>query len=167
MFFFVSLDMQQVLGYDALKAGTSYLPLAGGIIVSAGMASGLVTRFGFKPILVLGMVLTAGGLVWFAQISANGSYLGDILFPSLLSAFGLGFAFVAMTVAAVAGVEGHEAGLASGMINTSQQVGGALGLAILAAVANSRTDSAAPAGRPMPGAPTQGVHTAPLGRARV
>jgi hypothetical protein len=87
------------------------------------------------------MVLTAVGLLWFAQISASGSYLADILGPSVLSAFGLGFAFVAMTVAAVAGVEGHEAGLASGLINTSQQVGGALGLAVLAAIANSRTDS--------------------------
>src|SRR3954447_10671420 len=160
MFFFISLYMQQVLGYDALKAGISYLPLAGGIIVSAGMASGLVTRFGFKPILVLGMVLTAGGLVWFAQISANGSYLGDILFPSLLSAFGLGFAFVSMTVAAVAGVEGHEAGLASGLINTSQQVGGALGLAILAAIANSHTDSLISDGVARAQALTEGFSTA-------
>jgi EmrB/QacA subfamily drug resistance transporter len=160
MFFFVSLYMQQVLGYDALKAGISYLPLAGGIIISAGMASGLVTRFGFKPILVLGMVLTAGGLVWFAQISANGSYLGDILFPSLLSAFGLGFAFVSMTVAAVAGVEGHEAGLASGLINTSQQVGGALGLAILAAVANSKTDNLVGDGVARAQALTEGFSTA-------
>src|SRR3954452_9858316 len=160
MFFFVSLYMQQVLGYDALKAGVSYLPLAGGIIVSAGMASGLVTRFGFTPILVLGMVLTAGGLVWFAQISANGSYLGDILFPSLLSAFGLGFAFVSMTVAAVAGVEGHEAGLASGLINTSQQVGGALGLAILAAIANSHTDSLISDGVARAQALTEGFSTA-------
>ncbi|WP_028061627.1 MFS transporter [Candidatus Solirubrobacter pratensis] len=160
MFFFVSLYMQQVLGYDALKAGVSYLPLAGGIIVSAGMASGLVTRFGFKPILVLGMVLTAGGLVWFAQISAGGSYLGDILFPSLLSAFGLGFAFVSMTVAAVAGVEGHEAGLASGLINTSQQIGGALGLAILAAIANSRTDSLLGDGTARAQALTEGFGTA-------
>jgi predicted MFS family arabinose efflux permease len=160
MFFFVSLYMQQVLGYDALKAGISYLPLAGGIIVSAGMASGLVTRFGFKPILVLGMVLTAGGLVWFAQISANGSYVGDILFPSLLSAFGLGFAFVSMTVAAVAGVEGHEAGLASGLINTSQQVGGALGLAILAAIANSKTDNLVGDGVARAQALTEGFSTA-------
>ena len=160
MFFFVSLYMQQVLGYDALKAGISYLPLAVGIIISAGMASGLVTRFGFKPILVLGMVLTAGGLVWFAQISANGSYLGDILFPSLLSAFGLGFAFVSMTVAAVAGVEGHEAGLASGLINTSQQVGGALGLAILAAVANSKTDNLIGDGVARAQALTEGFSTA-------
>jgi EmrB/QacA subfamily drug resistance transporter len=160
MFFFVSLYMQQVLGWDALKSGVSYLPLAGGIIVSAGLASGLVTRFGFKPILVAGMVLTAGGLIWFAQISAGGSYLGDILFPSLISAFGLGFAFVAMTVAAVSGVDGHEAGLASGLINTSQQVGGALGLAILAAIANSRTDTLLGDGTARAQALTEGFGTA-------
>ena len=141
MFFFISLYMQQVLGYDPLKAGVAYLPLAGGIIVSAGVASTLITRFGVKPVLVLGLVLIAIGLIWFAQISPDGTYVGDILFPSLIAAFGLGFAFVPMTVAAVAGVEPHEAGLASGLINTSQQVGGALGLAILAAVANSKTDS--------------------------
>jgi EmrB/QacA subfamily drug resistance transporter len=141
MFFFISLYMQQVLGYSAIKAGLSYLPLAGGIIVSAGFASGLVTRFGFKPVLVTGMVLIAIALVWFAQVDVGGSYLGDILFPSLIAAVGLGFAFVPMTIGAVAGVEPHEAGLASGLINTSQQVGGALGLAILASIANSRTDS--------------------------
>ena len=140
MFFFVSLYMQQVLGYDALKAGVSYLPLALGIIVSAGVASQLVTRIGFKPVFVAGLVLTAGGLGWFAQMSPDGSYVGDILFPSLLSAVGLGFAFVPMTIAAVAGVQEREAGLASGLINTSQQIGGALGLAILASVANTRTD---------------------------
>jgi predicted MFS family arabinose efflux permease len=142
MFFFISLYMQQVLGYDALKAGISYLPLAGGIIVSAGAASSLVTRFGFKPVLISGLLLTAGGLVWFAQVSPTGSYVGDILFPSLLAAFGLGLAFVPMTIAAVAGVRPDEAGLASGLINTSQQVGGALGLAILATIANGRTEDA-------------------------
>ena len=147
MFFFVSLYMQQVLGYDALKTGVSYLPLAGGIIVSAGLASTLVTRFGFKPVLVAGLILTAGGLIWFAQIPPDGTYARDILGPSLLSAFGLGFAFVPMTVAAVAGVRQDEAGLASGLINTSQQVGGALGLAILAAIANSRTDNVMSAAR--------------------
>ena len=105
MFFFISLYMQQVLGYDALKAGLSYLPLAVGIIVSAGLASGLTTRFGFKPVLIAGLLLTAGGLVWFSQVSPDGSYVSDILFPSLLAAVGLGFAFVPMTVAAVAGVE--------------------------------------------------------------
>jgi MFS family permease len=164
MFFFVSLYMQQVLGYDALKAGLSYLPLAVGIIVSAGVASQLVTQFGFKPVLIAGLVLTAGGLVWFAQISPQGTYVGDILFPSLLSAVGLGLAFVPMTIAAVAGVEPDEAGLASGLINTSQQVGGALGLAILAAIANGRTDDelAAAGGDPqaLPAALTEGFQSA-------
>jgi EmrB/QacA subfamily drug resistance transporter len=160
MFFFISLYMQQVLGYDPLKAGVSYLPLAGGIIVAAGMASQLVTRYGVKPVLVSGLLLTAGGLVWFAQISVGGSYLSDILGPSLLSAFGLGLAFVSMTVAAVAGVEAHESGLASGLINTSQQVGGALGLAILAAVSDSRRDSVLASVHSLPVALTDGFRTA-------
>jgi len=156
--------MQQVLGYSAIKSGLSYLPLAGGIIVSAGIASGLVTRFGFKPILTTGLVLTAIGLVWFSQVEVGGSYLGDILFPSLIAAVGLGFAFVPMTIAAVSGVEPHETGLASGLINTSQQVGGALGLAILASIANSRTDSlmadAGGAAAALPNALTEGFQLA-------
>src|SRR3712207_5139702 len=89
MFFFISLYMQQVLGYSALKAGLSYLPLAGGIIVSAGIASALTTRIGFKPVLVTGLLLTAAGLVWFSQVSVDGGYVSDILFPSLLAAVGL------------------------------------------------------------------------------
>jgi EmrB/QacA subfamily drug resistance transporter len=141
MFFFISLYMQQVLGYDALKAGLAYLPLTAGIIVSAGVASQLVTRNGFKPVFVAGLILTAIGLAWFSQVSVDGGYVSDILFPSLITAVGLGFAFVPMTIAAVAGVSPEQAGLASGLINTSQQVGGALGLAILASVATSRTDS--------------------------
>ncbi len=141
MFFFISLYMQQVLGYDALKAGFAYLPLALTIIVSAGVASQLTTRLGFKPVLIAGLLLVAAGLVWFGQVSVDGGYLTDVLGPSLLAAAGLGFAFVPVTIAAVAGVREADSGLASGLINTSQQVGGALGLAILAAVANSRTDS--------------------------
>ncbi|HEX2393617.1 MAG TPA: MFS transporter [Solirubrobacterales bacterium] len=137
MFFFISLYMQQVLGYSPIKAGLSYLPLAVSIIVSAGLASQLVTKVGFKPILAAGMALIAIGLVWFSQISADGSFLADILGPSLFAAVGLGFAFVPVTIAAVSGIEDREQGLASGLINTSQQVGGALGLAILAAIANS------------------------------
>ena len=162
MFFFISLYMQQVLGFDALEAGLAYLPLAIGIIISAGIASQLVTRFGVKPVLISGLLLTAVGLLWFSQISPGGSYVGDILFPSLIAAFGLGFAFVPMTVAAVSGVEPHEAGLASGLINTSQQVGGALGLAILAAIANSRTDSLAESGTALPVALTEGFQSALL-----
>jgi EmrB/QacA subfamily drug resistance transporter len=160
MFFFISLYMQQVLGFDALEAGLAYLPLAVGIIISAGLASQLTTRFGFKPVLIAGLVLTAGGLVWFSQVSPGGSYVGDVLFPSLLAAVGLGFAFVPMTIAAVSGVEPHEAGLASGLINTSQQIGGALGLAILATIANSRTDDVAASGNALPVALTEGFQSA-------
>jgi EmrB/QacA subfamily drug resistance transporter len=140
MFFFLSLYMQQVLGYDALKTGVSYLPLALMIIASAGVASQLTTRIGFKPVLTAGMLMLAGGLVWFSQVNAGGSYLGDVLFPSLVVGFGLGLAFVSVTIAAVMGTKPGEAGLASGLINTSQQVGGALGLAILSAIATARTN---------------------------
>src|SRR4051812_9329229 len=142
MFFFISLYMQQVLGYSAIHAGLSYLPLALTIIVTAGVASQLVTKVGFKPVLAAGMVFIAAGLFWFSQVSVGGGFLTDILGPSLLAAAGLGFAFVTSTIAAVSGVDADEAGLASGLINTSQQVGGALGLAVLAAVATSVTTDA-------------------------
>jgi MFS family permease len=113
-----------------------------GIIISAGVGSQLVTRIGFKPVLIGGLLLIAGALVWFSQVpAAGGSFSADVLGPSLLAAFGLGFSFVSVTIGAVTGVKPHEAGLASGLINTSQQIGGALGLAILATVANSRTQA--------------------------
>ena len=142
MFFFVSLYMQQILGFSPLEAGVAYLPLSVGIIGAAGAASVLTTRIGFKPVFIGGLVLVAIGLAWFSQVSVGGSYVGDVLFPSILAALGLGFVFVAMTIAAVTGVADEDAGLASGLINTSQQVGGALGLAILATVANGVTDGA-------------------------
>jgi len=142
MFFFISLYLQNVLHYSPIKAGLSYLPLSVGIILSAGAASQLVTRVGFKPPLIAGLLLVAGGLLWFSQVpGAGGSFAADVLGPSLLAAVGLGLAFVPVTIAAVTGTDPQEAGLASGLINTSQQVGGALGLAILATVANSRTQS--------------------------
>jgi EmrB/QacA subfamily drug resistance transporter len=140
MFFFITLYMQQVLGYSAIKAGLSYLPLALMIIVASGIASQLVTRVGFKPVLAAGMAMIAAALVWFSQVSVGGGFVTDILGPSLLAATGLGFAFVTTTIAAVSGVRDQESGLASGLINTSQQIGGALGLAVLATIANSRTD---------------------------
>ena len=106
-----------------------------------------MTRIGFKPTLIAGLLLIAGGLLWFSRVRApGGSYAADVLGPSLLAAVGLGFSFVPVTIAAVTGTRAHEAGLASGLINTSQQVGGALGLAILATVANSRTESLMRAG---------------------
>jgi EmrB/QacA subfamily drug resistance transporter len=152
MFFFVSLYMQQVLGFDALEAGLAYLPLAVTIIISAGVASQLVTRLGFKPVLIFGLVLVMLGLVWFAQVSPDGSYVGDVLFPSLVAGAGLGFSFVPVTIGAVAGTTATTSGLASGLINTSQQVGGALGLAVLSTIAFSGLTE----GRPDPVALTDG-----------
>jgi EmrB/QacA subfamily drug resistance transporter len=139
MFFFISLYLQNVLGFSPIKTGLSYLPLAVTIILTAGVASRLVTRVGFKPTLIAGLLFVAAGLAWFAQVSPHGSYASDVLGPSLLAAVGLGLSFVTVTIAAVTGTTPHTAGLASGLINTAQQVGGALGLAILATVANSRT----------------------------
>jgi len=139
MFFFVTLYMQQVLHYGPIHAGLSYLPLSVAIVVSAGLGGQLVTRFGFKPILATGMASVSVGLLWFSGISVGGSFVGDILGPSLLAAIGLGLGFVTSTIAAVAGVEAREQGLASGLINTSQQFGGAIGLAVLSAIATSRT----------------------------
>ena len=164
MFFFLSRYMQQVLGYDALKAGLSYLPLALAIIVSAGIASQLVTKLGFKPVLVAGLVLVAIGLLWFSQVPVDGSYVGDLLGPMVLAAIGLGFAFVPVTIAAVSSISADDSGLASGLINTSQQIGVALGLAILGTIASSRTtDLVADAqGDPsaLPGALTEGFQLA-------
>jgi EmrB/QacA subfamily drug resistance transporter len=142
MFFFISLYLQDVMHYSPIKTGISYLPLAVGIIISAGAAAQLVTRVGFKSPLIAGMLLIAAGLFWFSQVpGTGGSFAADVLGPSLLAAVGLGLSFVPVTIAAVTGTKPHEAGLASGLINTSEQVGGALGLAILATVANSRTQS--------------------------
>ena len=169
MFFFITLYMQQVLGYSAIEAGLAYLPLAVTIIIAAAIASQLVTRIGFKPVLAAGMALIAAALVWFSQVSVGGSFVSDILGPSLLAATGLGFAFVTTTIAAVSGVRDQESGLASGLINTSQQIGGALGLAVLATIANSRTDDvmASAGGDPsaLTNALTEGFQAAFLGGA--
>ena len=160
MFFFISLYMQQVLGYSPIHAGLSYLPLALTIMVAAGLGGQLVTRFGFKPILALGMLLVAAGLAWFSGVSVGGSFLADILGPSLLAAMGLGFGFVTSTIAAVSGGKENEQGLASGLINTSQQIGGALGLAVLSTIATTRTHDVLATGVPLPHALNEGFQSA-------
>jgi EmrB/QacA subfamily drug resistance transporter len=166
MFFFISLYMQQVLGYSPIHAGLSYLPLAVTIIIAAGLGGQLVTRFGFKPILAAGMLCVALGLLWFSRVSVGGGFLTDILGPSLLAAIGLGFGFVTSTIAAVSGVREREQGLASGLINTSQQIGGALGLAVLSTIATSRTHHAMATGTSsLHHALTEGFQSAFLGGA--
>ena len=163
---FISLYMQQVLGYSPIHAGLSYLPLAVTIILAAGIGGELVTRFGFKPILAVGMLSVSAGLLWFSQVSVGGGFLTDILGASLLAAIGLGLGFVTTTIAAVSGVEDREQGVASGLINTSQQIGGALGLAVLSTIATTRTDHVMATGHStLPNALTEGFQSAFLGGA--
>src|ERR1019366_9919427 len=135
------LYLQQVLGYSPIKAGLAFLPMTLCIVAGSTLASRVVTRIGPKHLLVAGLLFQTVGLVWFTDISAGGGYLAEVLVPSLLVAIGIGLAFAPATIAAVAGVDRHEAGLASGLVNTSRLVGGALGLAILAALATSRTNN--------------------------
>ena len=160
MFLMLTLYMQQVLGYSAMKTGVAYLAVAGTAILWSAVAAQLVTRVGVKPVLVAGMAFLTAGLVYFTQVSVGGSYLGDLLPGFLLIGVGIGFAFVPISIAALAGVQASEAGLASGLINTSQQIGGALGIAALSTIATSRTDDAVAAGSALPVALVDGFHGA-------
>ena len=148
MFFLLSLYMQQVLGFTPLKTGIGYLAVALTAVVASGAAQALVTKTGVKPALLAGLALVGGGLLYFTQISANGSYFSDLFPGFIILGIGLGFTFVPISIAALAGVTGRDAGLASGLINTSQQIGGALGLAILTTVATSHITKLAPDGNP-------------------
>jgi hypothetical protein len=141
MFLMLTLYMQQVLDYSPLGTGVAYLAVAGTTIVWSAVAANLVTRVGVKPVLVAGMAFLTGGLLYFTQVSVGGTYLGDLLPGFLLIAIGMGFSFVPISIAALAGVQPSEAGLASGLINTSQQIGGALGIAALSAIATSTTEA--------------------------
>jgi len=160
MFFFISLYLQRVLGYSPLKTGFAYLPLAVTIFLSAGAASALVQRLGVRTVLVTGLGFVTVGLLLFARVDVGGSYLGDVLVPSVMVAVGLGFSFVSQTLAATNGVRASEAGLASGLINTSQQVGGALGLAVLSTLATTRTQDVAATGATAPAALVEGFQLA-------
>jgi EmrB/QacA subfamily drug resistance transporter len=146
MFFLLSLYMQQVIGFSALETGFGYLAVALTAVLASGLAQALVTKIGVKPALVIGMLTLALGLFYFTQISVDGSYVNDLLPGFILIGVGLGFSFVPVSIAALAGIESHDAGLASGLINTNQQIGGAIGLAILTTVATTRTDDELAAG---------------------
>ena len=160
MFLMLTLYMQQVLGYSPMRTGVAYLAVAGTAIVWSAVAAQLVTRIGVKPVLVAGMVTLAAGLVYFTQVSVDGSYVSDLLPGFLLIGIGIGFSFVPISIAALAGVEAAEAGLASGLINTSQQIGGALGIAALSTIATSQTESSVAAGTTVPAALVDGFTAA-------
>jgi EmrB/QacA subfamily drug resistance transporter len=160
MFLMLTLYMQQVLGYSPLETGIGYLAVAGTAIIWANVAAAAVTRIGVKPALVFGMSLMTVGLLYFTQVSVDGSYWKDLFPGFLIIGLGLPFAFVPVTIAAVAGTKPQEAGLASGLINTSQQIGGAVGIAILSTVAVSTTTDDLSSGVAQPSALTNGFQAA-------
>ncbi len=145
MWYFVTLYLQNVLGYSPLRAGFAFLPMTVLIVICSRFAGSLVSRRGPWGMLAAGMSMIAVGLALFSQVSPDGTYLGDVLAPSLLCAAGIGFSFVPVTIAATSGVAASESGLASGLVNTSRQVGGSLGLAVLATLATARTADVAAA----------------------
>ncbi|MGH3064854.1 MAG: DHA2 family efflux MFS transporter permease subunit [Gaiellaceae bacterium] len=160
MFLMLTLYMQQVLGLSPLRTGFGYLAVAGTAIIWANVAAAAVTRVGVKPALVFGMSVMTVGLLYFTQVSADGSYWADLFPGFLIIGLGMPFAFVAITIAAVAGTKPQEAGLASGLINTSQQIGGAVGIAILTTIAVSTTEDAVATGSQQPVALTDGFQAA-------
>jgi len=150
MFFFLTLFVQNVWGYDALRTGISYLPMVGMILVSAGVASQLVARIGARPLMIGGSVIATGGMFWLSRITEHSHYVSGLLGPMMLTATGLGLIFVPLSLIALTKVATNDTGVASSLLNTGQQVGGALGLAVLgtvawSAVANSLHKQAAAA----------------------
>ena len=135
MFFFLTVFMQAVWGYSALKTGVAYLPLTAAIMVASGAAAQLVSRIGARPLLLAGAPATGGGLYWLSRLSEHGSYAGAVLGPMLVIAVGLGLLFVPLTLVAMSRVADEESGVAASLRNTGQQVGGSIGLAVLGTVA--------------------------------
>jgi MFS family permease len=152
------LFTQTVLGYSAIRAGIAYLPFAVGVVIASALASPLVARIGPRPLILAGSAMVAGGMFWFSRLTEHAGYASHLLGPQLVSSFGLGFVFVPMALVALHNVAEQDSGVASSLLNAAQQVGGAIGLALLGtvawtAVANSvRTQvaAAAKAGRPLP-----------------
>jgi len=140
-FFLLTLYVQQVLGYSAIKTGVTFVVTAGSAVLWAGLAQSLTTRLGVKPVLAAGFVAMTAGALYYTQITPHGSFVRELLPGYLLIGFGLPFTFIPVSIAALAGVDYDEAGLASGLINTTQQIGGAVGIAVCASVKQSRINS--------------------------
>jgi EmrB/QacA subfamily drug resistance transporter len=141
MFYFASLYMQEILGYKPLKAGFAFVPFTIGIIIGAGASQALIRRIGIRAVTFAGITMGTVGLLYFARLPADGSYVRDLLPTIVVVSIGMGMTFVPLTLLATTNVQSEDAGLASGLFNTSQQVGGALGLAILSTLAASRTSN--------------------------
>ncbi|MCP2317740.1 drug resistance transporter, EmrB/QacA subfamily [Nocardia amikacinitolerans] len=162
MFFFLTLYMQNVLGYSPIEAGAAYLPVTAGIGIAAGVSARLFDRIGTRPVIVGGGLIAATAMFYLSRIPVDGAYLPDLLPGLLIVSIGLGAVFVGVTTAANAGVPSDRAGLAAGLLNSSQQLGAALGLAILTAIATSRTNDLLAARVPQPEAFTSGFQRALL-----
>jgi len=162
MFFYATLYMQEILHYSPLKAGAAYLPITAGFAVAGGMASQLVTRIGTRPVVVAGCLIAGAGIYYVSRVPLHGSYVSDLLPGFLVMSLGAGSVFVSVTAAANAGVPSDKAGLAAGLLNSSQQIGSALGLAILSAVAITRTSHLIAAQVPPTVASDAGYHQALL-----
>jgi MFS family permease len=162
MFFFLTLYMQTVLGYSPLAAGAAYLPLTFGVGVSSGVGAKLLTKVGSRAVICAGALIASGGLLLLAQVPEHGSYLPNILPGLMLFALGVGPVFVGVTSAANAGATADRAGLVAAILNSAQQVGGALGLAIFSALATSQTNHLLATGHTARAAATGGFHRALL-----
>jgi EmrB/QacA subfamily drug resistance transporter len=162
MFFFLTLYMQNVLGYSPIQTGAAYIPVTFVIGIAAGITSQLLTRTGTRPVIIAGSLIAAGGVYWLSRIPVDGSYLSDLLPGMVVMSLGVGPVFVGVTTAANAGVPSNKAGLAASLINASQQLGGALGLAIMTAIATGRTNHLLADGVSRPEALTSGFQRALL-----
>jgi EmrB/QacA subfamily drug resistance transporter len=160
MFFFLSLYMQNVLGYSPIDTGLAYLPLTGGFMISAGIATPLLPRIGTKPVIIAGALIAAGGIYYLSHAPVDGAFVSDLLPGIAVVAIGIGAVFTGVTTAATEGVPPDKAGIASGLLNASMQFGGALGLAVLSAVATDRTNGVLEAGGSLPLALTAGFQRA-------
>jgi MFS family permease len=162
LFFFLTLFIQTVLGYSAVRSGIAYLPFAVGVVTASALASPLVARIGPRPLILTGAAAVAGGMFWFSRLTEHASYSGQLLGPMLVGSLGLGLVFVPLSLVALHNVAEQDSGVASSLLNAGQQVGGAIGLALLGTVAwttvtgSVRTQAghaaaaAAKAGRPLP-----------------
>jgi EmrB/QacA subfamily drug resistance transporter len=160
MFYFAGIYLQEVLNYGPLKAGLAFLPFTLGIIVGAVASQQLIQRIGIRAVVFIGLALGSAGLLYFTQLSTTSTYLADV-FPAIaVMSIGMGMTFVPLTLLATTKVDADDAGLASGLFNTSQQIGGALGLAVLSTLATSRTSHLIGSGVAQPTAVTNGFHVA-------
>jgi EmrB/QacA subfamily drug resistance transporter len=160
MFYFAGIYLQEVLNYGPLKAGLAFLPFTLGIIVGAVASQQLIQRIGIRAVVFIGLALGSAGLLYFTQLSTTSTYLADV-FPAIaVMSIGMGMTFVPLTLLATTKVDADDAGLASGLFNTSQQIGGALGLAVLSTLATSRTSHLIASGVGQPTAVTNGFHVA-------